>query len=81
MGNVQPFIALQPDEISLESRCGSRRQRCLADAGLPFQKEWLAQSKREEQRHGEPTVGHVVVAGQPLLELGDGFGRRNRRVV
>ena len=64
MGDVEPFVALKPDEVGIERRGRGRRQRRLADAGLSFQKEGLAQAKREEQRHGQPAVGHVVVGRQ-----------------
>jgi hypothetical protein len=63
MGDIQPFIALQPDQIGVESSGCRRRQRRFAHASLPFQKKGFAEAEREEQRYGEPVIGHVVVAG------------------
>jgi hypothetical protein len=78
MGDVQALVALEPDEIGVEG-CGSRRsKRCLADAGLPFEKERLPETKSEKERYRQPAVGHVVVGGEPLLEFGDGSGRDRR---
>ena len=47
-------------------------KRGLADAGLAFEEERPLQAKRQKQRNRQAAVRDVVLAGQPLLELGDG---------
>ena len=59
--DVEPFVALQPDQIGLErggDRAGERR---LADAGLAFEKQRPAEPERQEERHREAVVGDVVL--------------------
>ena len=48
-----------------------RRKRGFADTGLPFEEQRPLQTKRQKQRDREAAVRDVVLAGQPLLELGD----------
>ena len=72
VGDVESFVALQPDEIGLE-RCGDRSgQRGLPDAGLSFDKQRPTEPKRQEEGDGEAVVGDVVLRGQALLQFLDG---------
>ena len=50
-------------------------QRRLADAGLALEEQRPFQAERQKQRHRQATVRHVVLVGQPLLEVGDGSGK------
>ncbi len=47
----------------------------LPDAGLALEEERPFQAERQKQRNGQAAVGHVVLVGQPLLEVGDGSGK------
>ena len=57
--------------LSERSRDG-RGKRGLADAGLPFEEQRALQAKRQKKRNRKAAVRDVVLAGQPLLKLGDG---------
>src|SRR6516165_5082067 len=69
--DVQPFIALQPDQPTAE-RC--RKHFCnlgLADAGLALEKERPPHAQRQEQHGRERAVGEVVRVGQKIEGLID----------
>ena len=72
MTDVEPFVALETDQIGAERGGGRAGQRRLADAGLALEEERPFQSEREKQRHGKAAVRHVVLVGEPLLKVGDG---------
>ena len=76
MSDVEPFVALQPDQIGLEHRGHRRGERRLADAGLALEKQRPLQAQRQEQRHRQATVGHVMLGVEALLQIGDGLGKR-----
>ena len=61
MADVEPFVALQTNEIRLQRRRGRRRQRGLTHAGFAFEKERPLEAKRQKQRNRETAVGDVVV--------------------
>ncbi len=69
--DVEPLVALQPDEVGLERRGHCAGQRGLPDAGLAFEEERPSEPEREEHGHGEAVVGDVVLRGQPLLQVLD----------
>ena len=71
--DVQPFIALQPNQIGLQRSGGGRRKRSLADARFPFQEERSFEPEREKECDGETAVGDVVLGGQAMLQIGNGF--------
>lgn len=71
--DVQPFVALQPNQIGLQrSGCG-RRKRGLADARFAFEEERPFEPERQKERNGETAVGDVVLGGQAMLQIGNGF--------
>jgi len=70
--DVEPFIALEPDQIGVERRGDGGRQRGLADAGFTFEEERAMQAQRQEDGNGEAVVGDVVLRGQTLLQVLDG---------
>ena len=69
--DVEPFVALQPDEIGLERSRDRARQRGLADAGLALEEQRPAEPEREEEGDGQAVVGDVVLRGQTLLQVLD----------
>ena len=70
--DVQPFVALQTDEVGAERGRDRGRQRGLADARFAFEEQRPSQPEREEERHGEAAVGHVVLGRQQTGEIGNG---------
>ena len=72
MGDVEPFVALQPDQIGVERRRDGGGQRGLADAGLALEEQRPAEPQREEERHREAVVGDVMLRGKTLLQVLDG---------
>jgi hypothetical protein len=70
--DVEPFIALEPDQIGVERRRDGRRKRGLADAGFTFEEERAVQAQRQEDGNGEAVVGDVMLRGQTLLQVLDG---------
>lgn len=63
MADVQAFIALQTDQISVERRGRRGSERRLADAGFALQKERSLETKRQKQRNRKATVGDIVLIG------------------
>ena len=72
VSDVEPFIALEPDQIRPERGGDRAGQRGLADAGLALEEQRPPQPEREEQRHGQAVVRDVVLGGEPLPQVGDG---------
>jgi hypothetical protein len=76
VSDVQPFIALQSNQIGLEH---GRHRRCecrLADARFTLEEQRPLQTQRKEQRDREAAVGHVVLGVEAILKVGDGVGQR-----
>ena len=71
VGDVEPLVALEPDQ----ARVGRRRERLrrlgLADAGLALEQQRLLERERQEERRREAAVGQVVRGAQRGLELVD----------
>jgi hypothetical protein len=70
--DVQTFIALQADEVSLKAGSNRAGERRLADARLSLEEERPLQPKGQEERNSQALVGDVVLRRQPLLQIGDG---------
>ena len=79
MGDIEPLVALQADQVGLEGLGYRGGQRRLAHARLPLQEQRTPQPKCQEQRYGQAAVGDVAARGQPLLQVRDG-ARVNGRV-
>ena len=62
--DVEPLVALQPDQIGVERPRRRRGERRLADAGLALEKQRPPEPQRQEQRHREAAVGDVLLARQ-----------------
>ena len=65
---VEPLVALEADQARLQDRGEDLTQLGLADAGLPFQEERLAQLRREEDGGRRGAVGEVALARHRLLD-------------
>jgi hypothetical protein len=64
---------LQPDQIGLQRSGSGGRKRSLADARFTFHEERPFEPEREKERDGETAVGDVVLGGQAMLQIGNGF--------
>jgi hypothetical protein len=69
MRDVESLVALQTNEVGVECGRSGRRKRRLAHARFSFEKQRLAEPKRQKQRDRQPTIGDVVLGCKPLLEL------------
>jgi hypothetical protein len=74
VSDVQPFVTLQPNQLGLQRGRGCRRKRGLAYARFALEEKRPIQAKREKERDGKTAVGDVVLSGQAMLQIGDGFG-------
>ena len=72
VADVEPFVALQANQIGAERGGHRGGQRGLADAGLALEEQRPLQAEREKQRNGKAAVRHVVLVGEALLKVGDG---------
>jgi hypothetical protein len=68
---VEPFVALQSDQIGPECCGDGRCERGLADAGFPFEEQRTLQPQGQEHRDGEPLVCHIVLRRELLLQVCD----------
>ena len=75
VADVEPFVALQANQVGVERGGDGGGQRGLADAGLALEKQRPLQSQRQKQRDGQAAVGDVVLVGEALLEIGNGAGK------
>ena len=75
VGDVEPLVALEPDQPRAERRGERLRGLRLADARLALEQHRLLQPAREEERRREPTVGQVVGLAETDLELLDRLER------
>ena len=67
-GGVEPLVALEPDQVSLEHRRQHLGDLGLADAGVPLDQERLAQRGRKVDRGGHRAIGDVALALHRLLD-------------
>jgi len=74
--DVDPLVALQPDQTRAAGRRQRARQLGLADAGLALQQQRLLQRGGEEDRGAQRGVGEVALRGQGLADLA--WRRRQR---
>src|SRR5258706_1533239 len=70
--DVQPFVALQAQQLAVQSVRDDLGDLGLADAGLAFQEERPLHGEREEKRSREAAIGDIVAGAQELLRLIDG---------
>ena len=74
--DVQPLVALEPNQPAVERGGEGFRDLGLSDAGLAFDEERLAQTQREEERHRERPVRDVPLALERIRYI---FNRRDDR--
>ena len=72
--DVEPLVALQPDQPRVEDASERLRGLGLADARLTLEQQRLLELQREEERRRQPAIGQVlgVARGRPRA-------RRSRR--
>jgi hypothetical protein len=73
--DVEPFIALQPDQLAAEGLGQDLRDLRLADAGFAFQKQRPAKAERQMQRGRERPVRDVTAVAQQNFGRVDGLGQ------
>jgi hypothetical protein len=71
VADVEALVTLESNQVGAE--CGGDRgsQRGLSHSRFAFDKQRTPKPQREKQREREATVGHVVLAGQAVLQLRD----------
>ena len=74
--DVEPLVALQPDQPAPERRRQHLGDLGLADAGLAFEEQRPAHAQRQEQHRRQRAVGEVIRRRQELERLVDGRGQR-----
>ncbi len=73
MADIEPFVALQSNQVGAERRGRGSSQCRLADTGFAFEKQGAAQAECKEDRNGEAAIRDVVLAGELLLDVGNGL--------
>ena len=66
---VQPLVALQPDQLTVQHTRQYLRDLRLADARLALQDQRPPQRQRQVDGGEQPFVGEVLLAGELLPEL------------
>lgn len=66
MTDVEPFVALQTDQVGVERRGNSGGERGLADAGFAFEKQRTPKTQGQEQRDGQALVRDVALLAKAL---------------
>src|SRR5918994_4067447 len=61
VADVEAFVTLQANEIASERSSGRCRKRGLADARLPFEKQWPLQAKGQKERNRKSAVCDVML--------------------
>ncbi len=79
--DVEPLVALQPDQARVRGARERLGRLGLADAGLALEQEWFLERQREEERGRETAVRQVVGGAQRLLQLVDVAEGHDRRVI
>ena len=74
-GDVEPLVALEPDEPPPEDPGEDPRDLGLPDPRLAFEEQRAAHPKGEEHRGGEAPLRDVVALGKPRCRLVDGGGK------
>ena len=74
LGGVDALIALEAEQLASRPPGEDLGDLGLADAGLAFEEERAAEPQGQEDGSGEALVGQVLVAGEGLADLLDGFG-------
>ena len=77
-GDVEPLVALQPDQPAAEGRRQHLGDLGLADAGLAFEEDRPAHFQRQIKHGAERAVGKIVGLGQELDRGVDRGGERTR---
>ena len=72
VGDVEPLIALQADQVGPERRREHLRDLGLADAGLALQQQRSVQLQREVDRSRQTVVGDVQMVREQAPQLVDG---------
>ena len=74
-GDVEPLVALEPDEPPPEDPGEDPRDLRLPDPRLAFEEQRTAHPEGEEHRGGEAPLRDVVALGEPGCRLVDGGGK------
>ena len=69
--DVEPFVALQANQLRVEELGENLRHLGLADARLPFEKERPAEAQGEEDRRGQAAAGEVALPPKGFLQRVD----------
>ena len=70
--DVEPLVALQPDQLAAERLGQHLGDLGLADAGLAFQKQRPAHPERQKQHGRQRAVGDIMAGGEKLQRVVDG---------
>jgi hypothetical protein len=73
IGDVEPLVALQPDQAAAERLGQHLGDLGLADAGLALEEDRPAHLERQEQHGRERAVGEIVRRRQKLQRVVDGL--------
>ena len=68
---VEPFVALQADQVGPERGGQDLGDLGLADSSLALDQHWLAELHRQVDRRGDGAVGDVVLALELTLDFGN----------
>ena len=74
LGGVDALVALEAQQLAARPPGEDLGHLGLADAGLALEQEGPPQPQGQEDGGGEALVGQVLVAGEGLADLLDGFG-------
>ena len=77
--DVEPFVALQPDQAAPERRREHLGDLGLADPGLALEKQRAAHPQREKQHGRKRAVGEIVRRRQQVERRIDRGGQRTGR--
>ena len=72
--DVQPLVALQPDQLRIKPPGQRPRNLRLAHAGLPLQKQGAAQLQRQKDGNRQPPVGNIILVAQQPQHFGHRLG-------
>ena len=74
---VQPFVALQADQVGAQRLGQALGDLGLADAGIAFQQQRPLQPRHQHDRHGQRGIGHIAGPGQSPHDLVPGEFHRS----
>ncbi len=69
--DVEPLVALEPDELRIQQARENLGELGLPDAGIPFDQERLAHLPGEKHRGRDGGIGDVAAALHRLLDRAD----------